>query len=92
MGNCVVHQEKAVTVMKHDGEIMKYKQPIRVHQVLSGFSHHAISEKLPGAKHLHPNTEMIHGNLYYLVPLAVSNPPTMKKKKKVSFSEEIIKE
>ncbi|KAK6126396.1 hypothetical protein DH2020_039846 [Rehmannia glutinosa] len=75
MGNCIVLQEKIVRVMKTDGKILEYKSPIKVHQVLSEFPHHAISDKLPVIKHLHPNTEMLQGHLYYLLPLPVPPQP-----------------
>ncbi|XP_051131993.1 uncharacterized protein LOC127252039 [Andrographis paniculata] len=92
MGNCIVHQGKPVRVMKTDGKIIEYKAPIKVHQVLSEFSHHALSDnQLPLGKHLHPNTEMLQGRLYYLLPL----PWTPMKKKKnsnkvVRFSDDVV--
>ncbi|PIN25681.1 hypothetical protein CDL12_01560 [Handroanthus impetiginosus] len=89
MGNCLVLQEKSVRVMKTDGKIIEYKSPIKVHQVLSEFSHHAISDQLPVVKHLHPNAEMIQGHLYYLLPLPVAPQPA-KKKKTVRFSDDIV--
>ncbi|KAL2250784.1 uncharacterized protein LOC105174061 [Sesamum indicum] len=91
MGNCLVIEEKTVKVMKTDGKIIEYKSPIKVHQVLSEFSHHAISDKLPVVKHLHPNAEMLGGHLYYLLPLPVPVPaPSPKKKKTVRFSDEVV--
>ncbi|KAK4419386.1 hypothetical protein Salat_2351500 [Sesamum alatum] len=91
MGNCLVLEEKTVKVMKTDGKIIEYKSPIKVHQVLSGFSHHAISDKLPVINHLNPNAEMLGGHLYYLLPLPV--PATLPKKKKtVRFSDDVVEE
>ncbi|KAL8526371.1 hypothetical protein ACS0TY_015548 [Phlomoides rotata] len=79
--------------MKTDGKIIEYKAPIKVHQVLSDFSHHALSDKLPVVKHLHPNTEMLQGHLYYLLPLPVAPQPIEKRKKKtVRFSEDIVEQ
>ncbi|KAI3471815.1 hypothetical protein Pfo_028468 [Paulownia fortunei] len=93
MGNCLVLQEKTVVnVMKTDGKIIEYKSPIKVHQVLSEFSHHAISDKLPVVKHLHPNAEMLGGHLYHLLPLPVAPQPTEKKKKAVRFSDDVVEE
>ncbi|KAI3447463.1 hypothetical protein Pfo_004128 [Paulownia fortunei] len=92
MGNCLVLQEKVVRVMKTDGKILEYKSPIKVHQVLSEFSHHAISDKLPVVKHLHPNAEMLQGHLYYLLPLPVPPPPIKKKKKAVHFSDDVLED
>lgn len=93
MGNCLVLQEKVVRVMKPDGKILEYKSPIKVHQVLSKFSHHAISDKLPVVKHLHPDTEMVQGHLYYMLPLPVPIKTTKmtKKKKTVRFSDDVRK-
>ncbi|KAL0338638.1 UNVERIFIED_CONTAM: hypothetical protein Sangu_1385900 [Sesamum angustifolium] len=95
MGNCLVLEEKTVKVMKTDGKIIEYKSPIKVHQVLSEFSHHAISDKLPVVKHLHPNAELLGGHLYYLLPLPVPVPvpaAAPKKKKTVRFSDEVVEE
>ncbi|KAL3623403.1 hypothetical protein CASFOL_032219 [Castilleja foliolosa] len=90
MGNCLVLQEKVVRVMKPDGKILEYKSPIKVHQVLSEFSHHAISDKLPVTKHMNPNADMHQGHLYYLLPLLVpSQQPVKKTKKKVRFSDDV---
>lgn len=69
MGNCLVYEEKVVQVMKStDGRIYKYKAPIRVHQVLSDFSGHVLSESLTGICHLQQHVKLLCGNLYYLVP------------------------
>lgn len=95
MGNCLVLQQKLVSVMKTDGKIIEYKAPIKVHQVLSEFSNHSLSDKLPVVKHLHPNTEMLQGHLYYLLPLPVAPQPTETKKKikkTVRFSEDIVEQ
>ncbi|XP_043693341.1 uncharacterized protein LOC122643828 [Telopea speciosissima] len=69
MGNCLASsQEKVIKVMKTDGKVLEYKQPLRVHQVLSEFAGHAISDTLPVFRHLHPNTQMLSGRHYYLLP------------------------
>ncbi|OAY40858.1 uncharacterized protein LOC110622471 [Manihot esculenta] len=83
MGNCLVLQEKLIKVMKPDGKILEYKAPITVHQVLSDFSGHAISDSLQAFQHLLPETKLLGGKLYYLVPLPLPSP---KAKKKVRFS------
>ncbi|KAL3825764.1 hypothetical protein ACJIZ3_021793 [Penstemon smallii] len=94
MGNCLVLQEKVVRVMKTDGKILVYKTPIKVHQVLSEFTHHAISDKFRVVRHLHPNTELLRGRLYYLLPLPVAPTPIKNKKKKktVRFSDDVLEE
>lgn len=91
MGNCLVLEEKSVSVTKTDGKIIEYKAPITVQEVLSEFSHHAISDNLPVVRHLHPNTPLLRGRLYYLLPLPVAPQPP-KKKKKVRFSEDVVEE
>ncbi|XP_047963798.1 uncharacterized protein LOC125208257 [Salvia hispanica] len=89
MGNCLVAEQKSViSVMKTDGKIIEYKSPIKVHQILCEYSHHAITDKLPVVKHLHPNTELLRGRLYYLLPL----PVPAKKKKRVRFSDDVVEE
>ncbi|KZV46792.1 hypothetical protein F511_37081 [Dorcoceras hygrometricum] len=93
MGNLLALQEKVVKVMKVDGKILEYKPPIRVHQLLSEYTHHAISDQLPVLKYMHPNAEMIRGRMYYLIPLPVSPPSVKKKKKKtVRFSDNLVDE
>lgn len=94
MGNCLlVVQQKSVNVMRTDGTIIEYKSPIKVHQVLSQFTHHAISDKLPIVKHMHPNDEMLRGRLYYLLPLPQPETKKNKKiKKTVRFADDVFKE
>ncbi|XP_027352999.1 uncharacterized protein LOC113863567 [Abrus precatorius] len=84
MGNCLVLQENVVRIMKTDGKILEYKTPIEVKQVLIEFAGHAVSESLPVLQHLEPNTKLLRGQLYYLVPLP---PPSPKACKKVRFAE-----
>ncbi|MED6206727.1 hypothetical protein PIB30_029583 [Stylosanthes scabra] len=96
MGNCLVlhHENNMVRVMKSDGKILEYKPPIKVHQVLAQFSgHHAISQSLQPIHHLHPNTKLLKGHIFYLVPvsspsLQSPSPRSSSKKKKVRFAEQ----
>ncbi|XP_057513643.1 uncharacterized protein LOC130795522 [Actinidia eriantha] len=74
MGNCLVMQEKVIKVMKPDGKVLEYKAPTKVHQVLSDFASHAISDTLPVVRHLRPDAEMIGGHLYYLLLLPLPPP------------------
>ncbi|XP_050228613.1 uncharacterized protein LOC126677852 [Mercurialis annua] len=83
MGNCIVLQEKVIKVIKSDGKILEYKAPIKVQQVLSDFSGHAISNSLQDLQHLLPETKLHGGSFYYLVPLPL---PSVQAKKKVRFS------
>ncbi|CAA3027098.1 Hypothetical predicted protein [Olea europaea subsp. europaea] len=89
MGNCLALQAKVIKVIKTDGKILEYKAPLEVHQVLSEFSHHAISDKLPVAQYMNPNAKMLGGQLYYLLPLPVAPAPRMKKKKTVRFADSV---
>lgn len=84
MGNCLVLQASMVVkIMKSDGKTLKYKTPIKVHQILKQFSNHAVSDSQ--LMHLHPNTKLLNNQLYYLVPLP--HPSTKASKKKVRFAE-----
>ncbi|KAK7284859.1 hypothetical protein RJT34_19612 [Clitoria ternatea] len=86
MGNCLVVRENennVVRVMKTDGKILEYKTPIKVEEVLVEFSGHAVSESVPVMQYLEPNTKLLSGQLYYLVPLP---PPSPKACKKVRFA------
>ncbi|XP_009607129.1 uncharacterized protein LOC107773578 [Nicotiana tabacum] len=92
MGNCIVLQEKVVKVMKTDGKILEYKAPIKVYQVLSQFGgQYAISESLSVIQNLLPNSNMLAGQLYYLLPILPVPPPKIAKKKKVvKFAKEVV--
>ncbi|KAL2323082.1 hypothetical protein Fmac_027461 [Flemingia macrophylla] len=81
MGNCLVVEEEVVRIMKSDGKILEYKAPIKVHHLLNQFPGHAISESL---HHLPPDTTLLQGQLYYLVPLP---PPKVSKVKRVMFEQ-----
>lgn len=83
MGNCLVLHDKVIKIMKRDGKVLEYKAPIKVQQVLSDFSGHAISDSLQGFQHHPPDTKLLGGKLHYLVPLPLSSPQA---KKKVRFS------
>ncbi|XP_021289859.1 uncharacterized protein LOC110420810 [Herrania umbratica] len=84
MGNCLVLDQKIIKVMKTDGKILEYQAPIKVQQVLSDFSGHALSDSFSGFQHLRPDAKLLRGQLYYLVP--VPSPPQKGEKKKVRFS------
>ncbi|KAE8726666.1 hypothetical protein F3Y22_tig00006570pilonHSYRG00159 [Hibiscus syriacus] len=84
MGNCIVREERVIRVMKTDGKILEYQPPIKVHQVLSDFSGHALSDSFAGFQHLQLDAKLLPGLLYYLIPLP--SPSQKSKKKKVRFS------
>ncbi|XP_010271647.1 PREDICTED: uncharacterized protein LOC104607668 [Nelumbo nucifera] len=68
MGNCLLLPEESIKVMKTDGKVLEYKPPLKVHQVLSEFAGHSISDTLPVVRHLAPQIDMLSGRLYYLLP------------------------
>ena len=86
MGNCLVMQENITKIMRPDGKILEYRADMKVYQVLSEFSGHAISETAPVYQHLRPDSKLLGGHLYYLVPLPLP-PPKKASQKKVRFSE-----
>ncbi|KAM3324938.1 hypothetical protein P3S67_000062 [Capsicum chacoense] len=86
MGNCIVLQEKVVKVIKTDEKILEYKAPIKVHQILSQFPNHVISNSLQIIdQNLLPNDDMLGGKIYYLLPILPRKPAV---KKKVKFADE----
>ncbi|KAH8504722.1 hypothetical protein H0E87_012094 [Populus deltoides] len=93
MGNCLVLQANVIKVMKPDGKILEYQAPIKVQQVLSDFSGHAIADSLQAFQHLPPDTNLLGGDhLYYLVPLQLPSPQAKKKKVRFSIPEEEVKD
>ncbi|KAB1218768.1 hypothetical protein CJ030_MR3G026648 [Morella rubra] len=86
MGNSLVLQRKVIKVMKTDGKVLTYKAPIKVHQVLSEFPGHAVSDTLPVLQHLKPDAKLLRDHMYYLVPLPLPSPKAGKKKK-VRFAD-----
>ncbi|KAK1404718.1 Glutaminase-asparaginase [Heracleum sosnowskyi] len=73
MGNCLALHENLVQVIKTDGKILEYNAPLKVHQVLSEYSGHAISRTLQVTEHLRPDAELRAGQLYYLLPVPISS-------------------
>ncbi|GAV66886.1 DUF4228 domain-containing protein [Cephalotus follicularis] len=88
MGNCLVLQGNVIKVIKSDGKVLEYKAPIKVHQLLSQFSGHAISDStFPNIRPLRPDAKLIGGNVYHLVPLPMPTPKVSKKKVRFSKPE-----
>ncbi|XP_062112767.1 uncharacterized protein LOC133823932 [Humulus lupulus] len=92
MGNCLVLEEKVIKVVKPDGKVLEYRSPIKTFEVLSEFSGHALSAEtttsgsvLLNQHHLKPETRLLGGHLYYLVPVPL--PAKKKTMKKVRFTE-----
>lgn len=86
MGNCLAQQEKLIEVMRTDGKILEYKAPLKVHEVLSEYAGHAISQTLPVIQHLWPDADMHAGQLYYLLPLPF---PSLEIDKKYHTTKEV---
>ncbi|PIA28257.1 hypothetical protein AQUCO_07200126v1 [Aquilegia coerulea] len=84
MGNCLVHQDNIIKIMKMDGKILEYQSPLKVHQVLSEFTGHAISDTLPVHRHLCPEMDLLQGHLYYLLPPPLPSKETIKSTMTVS--------
>lgn len=80
MGNSLGLQDKVIKIRKTDGKILTYKAPMKVHQILSEFPGHAISDTLPVLRHLKPDTKLHKNHVYYLLPLPLSSPKVGKKK------------
>ncbi|XP_024975624.1 uncharacterized protein LOC112513557 [Cynara cardunculus var. scolymus] len=82
MGNCLIRQEKMIIkVIKTDGEVLEYAPPMKVHQVLSQYADHAISDVLPVVRHLRHQADMVAGQIYYLFQLPVASPESVKSSK-----------
>lgn len=60
-----------IKVIKTNGEVLEYKSPIKVHQVLSKHANHAISDVLPMVRYLGHQDNLIAGHIYYLFLLPV---------------------
>ncbi|KAF8396404.1 hypothetical protein HHK36_018023 [Tetracentron sinense] len=90
MGNCLVLQEKVIKIMKMDGKFLEYQPPLQVHQVLSEFSGHAISDTLSVVRRLRPDTKMRTGRTYYLLPPPLL--PSTEVAKRMSILSNTIKE
>ena len=86
MGNCLALREKFVQVTKMDGKILEYKAPLKVHQVMSDYPGHGISQTLSMTQHLLPDANMHAGRVYYLLPLPV---PSLELDKKYSNTKEV---
>ncbi|CAN1134093.1 Uncharacterized protein At1g66480 [Linum perenne] len=89
MGNCIAVEEKVAKVMRPDGKILEYTTPIHVNQILSDFPGQFSAVVSASVNHHHqqqpllPDSKLLGGHLYCLVPIPCSSSPT---KKKVRFS------
>ncbi|KAF5186615.1 hypothetical protein FRX31_023794 [Thalictrum thalictroides] len=69
-----------------DGKILEYQSPLKVYQVLSEFTGHAISDTLPVHRHLCPEMDLLQGCLYYLLPPPLPSKETIKSATTVTVS------
>ncbi|CAN1772133.1 Uncharacterized protein At1g66480 [Linum perenne] len=98
MGNCIAVEEKVAKVMRPDGKILEYTTPIHVNQILSDFPGQFSAVVSASVNHHHqqqpllPDSKLLGGHLYCLVPIPCSSSPSppqlvvKKTKKKVRFS------
>ncbi|CAA7021537.1 unnamed protein product [Microthlaspi erraticum] len=79
MGNCIVMEKKVIKIMRDDGKVVEYRGPKKVHHILTQFSnHYSLFDSLSNNCHLHPQSKLLCGHLYYLMPKEMA---TIKKKK-----------
>ncbi|PQQ18411.1 uncharacterized protein Pyn_23505 [Prunus yedoensis var. nudiflora] len=78
--------------MRPDGKILEYRADTKVYQVLSEFSGHAISETAPVYQHLRPDTKLLGGRLYYLVPLRCHRKRLPRRRIKIVISKKELQE
>ncbi|EOA21663.1 hypothetical protein CARUB_v10002084mg [Capsella rubella] len=86
MGNCLVMEKKVIKIVRNDGKVLEYREPVCVHHILTQFSGHSLSHN---NTHLLPDAKLISGRLYYLLPTSM-----IKKKvnKKVTFANPEVEE
>ncbi|XP_024015772.1 uncharacterized protein LOC18023898 [Eutrema salsugineum] len=69
MGNCIVMEKKVIKIMRNDGKVVEYRGPMKVHDILTQFSgHYSLFDSLSNNCHLHPQSKLLCGRLYYLMP------------------------
>ncbi|CAN7002237.1 unnamed protein product [Brassica rapa subsp. trilocularis] len=86
MGNCIVMEKKVIKIMRNDGEVVEYRGPMKVHDILTQFSgHYSLFDSLSNHCHLHPQAKLLCGRLYYLMPKQTTTVKH-KKTKKVRFA------
>ncbi|CAN1277363.1 Uncharacterized protein At1g66480 [Linum perenne] len=100
MGNCIAVEEKVAKVMRPDGKILEYTTPIHVNQILSDFPGQFSAVVSASVNHHHqqqpllPDSKLLGGHLYCLVPIPCSSSPSppqlvvKKTKKKEAKSNE----
>ncbi|XP_010558222.1 PREDICTED: uncharacterized protein LOC104826943 [Tarenaya hassleriana] len=87
MGNCLVLENRVVKIVRNDGKILEYREPVKAHQILSRFSGHRLFDTLTTTQqHLNPEATLLCGRVYRLSPAPSENPNPNPKKKKVRFA------
>ncbi|KAJ4885908.1 Uncharacterized protein Rs2_25656 [Raphanus sativus] len=87
MGNCIVVEKKVIKIMRNDGEVVEYRGPMHVHDILTQFSgHYSLFDSLSNSYHLHPQAKLLCGRLYYLMPKKTTTIKNKKTKKEVRFA------
>ncbi|ESQ40302.1 hypothetical protein EUTSA_v10014801mg [Eutrema salsugineum] len=85
MGNCLVMEKKVIKIVRNDGKVLEYREPIRVHHILTQFSGHSLFDNnTRHHRHLLPEAKLLSGRLYYLLPTTMNQ--NKKKNKKVTFA------
>ena len=75
-----------IKIMRNDGEVVEYRGPMKVHDILTQFSgHYSLFDSLSNHCHLHPQAKLLCGRLYYLMPKQTTTVKH-KKTKKVRFA------
>ncbi|CAH8339496.1 unnamed protein product [Eruca vesicaria subsp. sativa] len=79
-------EKKVIKIMRNDGEVVEYRGPMKVHDILTQVSgHYSLFDSLSNNCHLHPQAKLLCGRLYYLIPKQTSTVKH-KKTKKVRFA------
>uniref|UniRef100_A0A1J3GRQ2 Uncharacterized protein n=1 Tax=Noccaea caerulescens TaxID=107243 RepID=A0A1J3GRQ2_NOCCA len=87
MGNCIVMEKKVIKIMRNDGKVVEYRGPMKVHHILTQFSnHYSLFDSLSNKCHLHPQSKLLCGRLYYLMPKEMATIKQKKTVKKVRFA------
>lgn len=86
-------EKKVIKIMRNDGEVVEYKGPMKVHDILTQFSgHYSLFDSLSNNCHLHPQAKLLCGRLYYLMPKQTTTSKHKNaKKKKVRFANPEVK-
>ncbi|CAA7033986.1 unnamed protein product [Microthlaspi erraticum] len=91
MGNCFVMERKVIKIVRNDGKVLEYREPINVHHILTQFSGHSLFDNTTktntGHQHHHllPHVKLLSGRHYYLLPTTTIT--NKKKIKKVTFAD-----